>query len=234
MCVCVCVWKQQNLQSANLANLQNLQTAFSYGGLEQRFGHHHHHHHHLSSAADHNLFAAHAGYARSLAGVGVGVGGCSAAAASAYYAAAEYSPYAVHAAAAASTNGFLPATYDGGMGPFLFLSFFLSFFLSTTLTSHERMLATQAWHNCTAVRERPVRPKILRNTPPRRRPAPRRRRRQLQPHQQVTVADHRYSIIVKMKKKTIKKKKLREDSFVLAMNLASAATLLVGFRRFFL
>ena len=84
--------QHQNLQTA-LPNLQNLQTF--YPALDNRF---------TIPTAD-NLFAH--GY-RGLAGVG----SC---AATAYYAAAEYSPY-VHAAAAASTNGFLPASYDSGMG----------------------------------------------------------------------------------------------------------------------
>ena len=85
-------------QPNTLQNLQNLHQSFYAPALDNRFG--------IPTAAEHNLFHhAHHGY-RGLASVGVGATG--------YYA-ADYSPY-VHAAAAASTNGFLTAGYDSTMG----------------------------------------------------------------------------------------------------------------------
>ncbi|XP_032789294.2 uncharacterized protein LOC116926488 isoform X7 [Daphnia magna] len=89
--------------NATLQNLQNLHQSF-YGSPaaldHNRFG--------IgvvpTVAAEHNLFHhGHAAYAR---GLGVGAAG--------YYA-ADYSPY-VHAAAAATTNGFLTAGYDSTIG----------------------------------------------------------------------------------------------------------------------
>lgn len=83
-------------QPNTLQNLQNLHQSFYAPALDNRFG--------IPTAAEHNLFHhAHHGY-RGLAGVG----------ATGYYA-ADYSPY-VHAAAAATTNGFLAAGYDSTMG----------------------------------------------------------------------------------------------------------------------